>query len=79
MEVGVGAGGMACWGLLSCLEVVDALHNYKDPTTTDAHALHTAPLYAYARDKVIAILYCTLYLVLVYIVVNCFFIIIKLL
>ncbi|KAK4306125.1 hypothetical protein Pmani_022031 [Petrolisthes manimaculis] len=51
LEVGVGAGGVACWGLLSCLEVVDALQDYKDPTTTDAHALHTAPLYAYARDK----------------------------
>ena len=49
LEVNVAPGGVACWGVLSCLEVTDALHRYH---TTDAHALHTAPLWAYARDKV---------------------------
>lgn len=48
LEVNVAPGGVACWGVLSCLEVTDALHRYH---TTDAHALHTAPLWAYARDK----------------------------
>ncbi|XP_045138817.1 trafficking protein particle complex subunit 10-like isoform X2 [Portunus trituberculatus] len=48
LDVNVAPGGVACWGVLSCLEVTDALHRYH---TTDAHALHTAPLWAYARDK----------------------------
>nr|XP_053654909.1 trafficking protein particle complex subunit 10-like [Cherax quadricarinatus] len=51
LEIGLAPGGVACWGVLSCLEVIDALHCFKEPTTTDAHALHTAPLWAYARDK----------------------------
>ncbi|XP_066949278.1 trafficking protein particle complex subunit 10 [Macrobrachium rosenbergii] len=51
LEVNVAPGGVACWGVLSCLEIIDALQNYKEPSTTDAHALHTAPLWAYARDK----------------------------
>ncbi|XP_069156358.1 trafficking protein particle complex subunit 10 [Procambarus clarkii] len=51
LEIAVAPGGVACWGVLSCLEVIDALHRFKEPATTDAHALHTAPLWAYARDK----------------------------
>lgn len=49
LDVSVAPGGVACWGVLSCLEVTDGLHRYH---TTEAHALHTAPLWAYARDKV---------------------------
>lgn len=51
LDVTVAPGGVSCWGVLSCLEVIDALHCFKDPSTTDAHAHHTAPLWAYARDK----------------------------
>ncbi|XP_042242319.1 trafficking protein particle complex subunit 10-like isoform X2 [Homarus americanus] len=51
LDVTVAPGGVACWGVLSCLEIIDSLHRYKEPSTTDAHALHTAPLWAYARDK----------------------------
>ncbi|KAK7027443.1 Trafficking protein particle complex subunit 10, partial [Halocaridina rubra] len=51
LEISVAPGGVACWGVLSCLEIIDALHSYKEPSTMDAHALHTAPLWAYARDK----------------------------
>ncbi|RXG69486.1 Trafficking protein particle complex subunit 10, partial [Armadillidium vulgare] len=32
-------------------EVIQLLAKYKDPSTTDSHALHTAPLWSYARDK----------------------------
>lgn len=49
LEVSVAPGGVACWGVLSCLEVTDVLNQYH---TNDAHSLHTAPLWAYARDKV---------------------------
>ena len=52
MEINIADGGEPCWGFLSCLEVINILSQYKDPATTDAHALHTAPLWAYARDKV---------------------------
>lgn len=48
LEVSVAPGGVACWGVLSCLEVTDVLNQYH---TDDAHSLHTAPLWAYARDK----------------------------
>lgn len=51
LEVSVAPGGVACWGVLSCLEIIDSLQRYKEPSTTDAHSLHTAPLWAYARDK----------------------------
>ncbi|CAL4132055.1 unnamed protein product, partial [Meganyctiphanes norvegica] len=51
LDVGMEEGGVACWGLLSCLEIINTLARYKEPQTTDAHALHTAPLWAYARDK----------------------------
>lgn len=51
LEVTVAPGGIACWGVLSCLEVIDSLQTFKEPSTTDAHAHHTAPLWAYARDK----------------------------
>ncbi|XP_076035164.1 SIDL trafficking protein particle complex subunit 10 isoform X2 [Oratosquilla oratoria] len=51
LEVKVAEGGIACWGFLSCLEVLFMAAQHKDPATLDAHALHTAPLWAYARDK----------------------------
>ncbi|KAB7502745.1 Trafficking protein particle complex subunit 10 [Armadillidium nasatum] len=51
LEATIMNGGIACWGFLSCLEVIQLLAKYKDPSTTDSHALHTAPLWAYARDK----------------------------
>lgn len=51
LDVGMEEGGVACWGLLSCLEIINTLTRYKEPQTTDAHALHTAPLWAYGRDK----------------------------
>ncbi|KAA0185738.1 hypothetical protein HAZT_HAZT006367 [Hyalella azteca] len=52
LQVGIAPGGVACWGFLSCLEVIHSLARCSSSSgTTSPHTRHIAPLWAYAREK----------------------------
>ncbi|KAF2351209.1 Foie gras liver health family 1 [Trinorchestia longiramus] len=52
LGISLAAGGVACWGFLSCLEVIHSLARCGSAVSAvHPHTRHIAPLWAYARDK----------------------------
>ncbi|KAG8225562.1 hypothetical protein J437_LFUL002079, partial [Ladona fulva] len=51
LEVSSPPGATACWVILCCLEILSTCERFTDSAHVSAYSLYTAPLWAYARDK----------------------------
>ncbi|XP_071449280.1 trafficking protein particle complex subunit 10 [Hetaerina americana] len=51
LEVVSPPGATACWVILCCLEILSTCEKFTDSAHVEKYSLYTAPLWAYAKDK----------------------------
>lgn len=52
LDISSPPGALSCWQFLAAMDVLQACDKYNETDKVEAFSLHTAPLWAYASQKV---------------------------